>query len=252
MIFNDERGELHSIKKIPFTPEEVLISNNYKNVFRGLHYSPFAKFIYVSKGHIFDVYIDVENNIVNKIELKKGDCLYIPPKHAHGFYCYQETEIIYFLEKSYENKKIHYLTPEFKTDFHFLNEDLIISKADKNADYYKSYKYLILGNSYFLKYLNKNEYLCINDDNINALKENIIKSKCEYVICFTEIINDYLIELCNNIKIHLTIITSFLSKINNCNKYYPNILYISCYNLDDNFKYILNLLEKKTIGSFIL
>lgn len=207
MIYKDIRGELHSLKNIPFNAKETLISINEKNVFRGFHLSKFAKFIYIIEGEIIDYYIDIENNKINKKELKKGDSLYIPANYAHGFYCNEKSIIMYNLEENYKeelNINIYYNTPEFNLN---LNIDPIISEKDNNAYYYKKYKYLILGSngylgSHLIKYLNKDEYLCVNTrlNNINEIKRHIEKSRANYVICAAGISGRPTIEWCETNK----------------------------------------------------
>jgi 3,5-epimerase/4-reductase len=256
MIFTDNRGELHSIKTLPFVAKEILISVNEKNVFRGLHLSPYAKYIYILDGHINDIVIDIyNNNKCAQLNLSKGESIYIPPNHAHGFFALKKSTIIYFLEDTYNkelDKKIYYLSPELNIDYIFLKnkdikiKDIIISEEDSLAKYYNNYKYLILGSSGFLgsnliKYLDN--YLCINTrlSNIEEIKQHIIKSNCKYVICAAGISGKptiewcetheketletnfiYILELmklCNEYNVHLTIFGSGLVYTNVKNEY---------------------------------
>jgi dTDP-4-dehydrorhamnose 3,5-epimerase-like enzyme/dTDP-4-dehydrorhamnose reductase len=240
MIHSDNRGELHSIKSLPFTPKEILVSINDKNVFKGLHHSPYEKYIYIAEGHIFDIYADVKNKSYKTIELKKGDYLYIPADYAHGFYCYEKTTIIYLLgdnHNSSNDKKIHYMTPEFNITYDFNITNAIMSESDIAADYMHTYKYLVIGGTGYLgsnliKHLEN--YLCINTrlNDLHAIKQHIIKSKCQYVLCASGISGrpttdwcekneretyetNYLdmlnfVQLCDNLGVHLTIFGSGL------------------------------------------
>ena len=207
MIYSDLRGKLHSIKSIPFVPKETLISVSEKNVFRGLHKSPYAKYIYVMEGHICDVFIDFVTNQYNQVDVKMGEFLYIPEKQAHGFYAYEKSTVIYFLEDHYDaqyDQKIHYLTPEISAmglKYDFPTDNLIISKEDLEAKYYRQYKYLILGSSGYLgSYLTKyiHDYLAIDNRlcDLDGIKRHIIKSGCQYVICAAGISGRPTIEWC--------------------------------------------------------
>lgn len=240
MIHKDERGELHSLKNLPFTPKEVLISKNEKYAFRGLHLSPYAKFIYVSEGHICDTYIDIHTNVSKTIELKKGDSLYIPQNTAHSFYCYKQSIIIYFLEDYYDEKttkKIYYNAPELNLQYNFSLQKLIMSQSDIDANYLQTYKYLVLGGSGYLgsnllKYINNYLVVTTRLSDTSSIKQHIIKSKCSYVICSAGISGkpttqwcedneketyevNYLdmlklMQLCDECKVHLTIFGSGL------------------------------------------
>ena len=207
MVYTDIRGELHSLKSIPFIPKETLISVNEKNVFRGLHLSPYAKYIYILDGNICDIYINFETKEFNKVTLKKGESLYIPSNYAHGFYCNEKSTLLYFLEDNYNvlyDKKIYYMTPEIihmGIEYDFPISGLIMSKEDLNAKYYKSYEYLILGSTGYLgsnliKYLEN--YMIIDNrlSDINGIKTHINKSDCKYVICAAGISGRPTIEWC--------------------------------------------------------
>jgi dTDP-4-dehydrorhamnose 3,5-epimerase-like enzyme len=54
MIYDDDRGSLHSLKKFDFPAKEVLISFSHKGVVRGLHQSPYRKKIYIVSGLVYD------------------------------------------------------------------------------------------------------------------------------------------------------------------------------------------------------
>jgi dTDP-4-dehydrorhamnose 3,5-epimerase-like enzyme len=147
-MFRDNRGILHSLKNLPFQPKEILVSQNSKNVFRGLHMSPYAKFIYVSRGEIRDVYW--HDGVLTDTTLVCGSSLYIPANAAHGFFSTEESEVIYLLESEFDplkDRNIYWRTPEFSIP-HF--DNAILSQKDKAAKYYETYDYLVLGSSGFL------------------------------------------------------------------------------------------------------
>lgn len=245
MIFTDKRGELHSLKNIPFEAKEILISNTQKNTLKGLHASPYAKYIYVIEGKIYDFYYSDEKEYIEKI-LNKGEYIFVPPYSAHGYFSYETSSVLYLLEHNFDaniDKNIYYLSPELKFKYDFLenNNNLIISDKDDNAGYLFQYDYVVLGSNGYLgsnmcKYLNDNnkKYLPITTrlNDITKLTEQIKKSKCKYVICaagisgkptvewcetheketfhinYLDMLN--LMQLCETLKVHLTIFGSGL------------------------------------------
>ena len=73
-IFKDRRGYLIDVKKsLNFTPIHFLITYSKKNVLRGMHYQ-ISKIqnqaIYVSKGEIIDVLVDLRRNSKNFLKYK--------------------------------------------------------------------------------------------------------------------------------------------------------------------------------------
>ena len=109
--FDDERGYLLELlpKELKNIFKYSIITSSKKNVIRGLHYDKFLnekKLIYVLKGEILDVTVNIKKN--KKIyynKLKKGDALFIPSKFAHGYKCMaRENVLLYFLSKDYNPK----------------------------------------------------------------------------------------------------------------------------------------------------
>ena len=109
--FDDERGYLLELlpKELKNIFKYSIITSSKKNVIRGLHYDKFLnekKLIYVIKGEILDVTVNINKN--KKIyynKLKKGDALFIPSKFAHGYKCMaRENVLLYFLSKDYNPK----------------------------------------------------------------------------------------------------------------------------------------------------
>ena len=109
--FDDERGYLLELlpKELKNIFKYSIIPSSKKNVIRGLHYDKFLnekKLIYVIKGEILDVTVNINKN--KKIyynKLKKGDALFIPSKFAHGYKCIaRENVLLYFLSKDYNPK----------------------------------------------------------------------------------------------------------------------------------------------------
>jgi dTDP-4-dehydrorhamnose reductase/dTDP-4-dehydrorhamnose 3,5-epimerase-like enzyme len=229
-MYEDSRGCLHSVKG-PFPAKEILISENHKNVFRGMHLSPYAKFIYVSKGSIRDF---VWGDVLHERVLKAGDSLYVPGGCPHGFLSLENSELVYLLEDYFDplrDRNIHWQTPEYGIS---LSNEVIISEKDSRAAYATAYDYLVIGSRGFLgqncvKYLDKR----VLESNIRledheGIRNLIKRSGVKYVICaagisgrptidwceehedetyrvnFLEILN--LIEICKDV--HLTIFGS--------------------------------------------
>lgn len=139
MIYADHRGELHSLKHLPFEPKEVLISVSQKNVLRGLHISPYAKYIYVVKGHIYDFFYNTSTNQYTEVHLLAGDELYVPSHSAHGFYCFEDSTITYFLEDTFDatkDKNVFWNSPELRFKRDFPHDNLILSSKDAGSKNY--------------------------------------------------------------------------------------------------------------------
>jgi dTDP-4-dehydrorhamnose 3,5-epimerase len=123
-----------------------------KNVIRGLHFqSKFqqAKLIYVLKGKILDVVVDLRKSSPTfgkyySIILSDKNCkaLYVPEGFAHGYFCYEKLNIIYY-------KLSNYYKPEYESGIKWDDKKLkiswpsgkkIISNKDKNLqdlDFFK-------------------------------------------------------------------------------------------------------------------
>ena len=210
MIYNyiDNRGYCTSIKNIDFKINEVFISKNYPNVLRGIHISPYKKKIYILKGKIYDFSINLDTLEKTEIILNEGDHITIPENYGHAFYTFMETEVLYLLEGSFNasiEKTIYWNDPKLGFNLQFPKENIILSNKDREAPYYKKYDYYVLGPNGFLgknciKYLKKHGYTIYESnerlDNINNIREEIIKSNAKYVICAAGISGKPTIEWC--------------------------------------------------------
>lgn len=91
----------------------MLSSINKKNVLRGLHCSPYPKLITVNRGKIFDVVVQPDGSYDAYI-LRSGDSLLVEANCAHGYFCHEESEVLYFLGNTYDptlEKIIYGMTP---------------------------------------------------------------------------------------------------------------------------------------------
>ena len=137
--FDDKRGYLLELlpKKFKNIFKYSIITSSKKDVIRGLHYDKLLdekKLIYVLKGKILDVTVDIKKNTkiyYNKLE--EGDALFIPSEFAHGYKCLaNENILIYFLSKNYNpkhQKGIFWKDNKLKIKWSI--KDPIISTKDK-------------------------------------------------------------------------------------------------------------------------
>ncbi len=113
--FVDKRGFL----KITFNNKTINLNKflfeysvtSKKNVIRGLHFQykfKQAKLIFVLKGKILDVVVDLRKNSPTfgkyfSIILSDKNCkaLYVPEGFAHGYFCYENLNIIYYKLSNY-------------------------------------------------------------------------------------------------------------------------------------------------------
>lgn len=122
--FQDNRGGFQKLFNFDFFKEngleyafkEFYYSVNKKDVVRGMHFQlpPFdhTKVVYVSKGRIKDVVVDIrkQSSTYGKcfsIELDdhKGQYLYIPKGFAHGFVSLEDGSIVNYAQTSCYSKE---------------------------------------------------------------------------------------------------------------------------------------------------
>lgn len=115
--FQDNRGGFQKLFNYDFFKENGLVcdfkefyySVNKANVVRGMHFQtpPYdhTKVVYVSKGRIKDVVVDIRKNSATygrcfSIELddKQGQYLYIPKGFAHGFVSLEDGSIVNYAQ----------------------------------------------------------------------------------------------------------------------------------------------------------
>lgn len=121
--FQDNRGGFQKLFNFDFFNEngldcefkEFYYSVNKKDVIRGMHFQlpPFdhTKVVYVSKGRIKDVVVDIRKHSTTfgkcfSIELddQNGQYLYIPKGFAHGFISLEEGSIVNYAQTSCYSK----------------------------------------------------------------------------------------------------------------------------------------------------
>ena len=151
--FTDERGTMFfNFFDPPFEIKQCFTSLNHKNVLRGMHFSPYEKFITLTSGHVLDVVVSPEG-LVKYYTLKTGDCLHVPANHGHGYFCFEETTINYFLAGVYDHKlekNCHWKDPTLKIEWPDESKYAIVSEKDESNELFKPIETLILGSSGFL------------------------------------------------------------------------------------------------------
>lgn len=141
--YTDSRGFLLELlpaiykKKFSYS----ILTSSKKNVIRGLHYDKDLneeKIIYVLKGKILDVCVDLKKGKnYKKIHynyLKKEDSIFIPKGFAHGYRCIGKKNILlYFLSKNYNPKKnMGIIWNDKKLNISWKIKKPILSAKDKN------------------------------------------------------------------------------------------------------------------------
>ena len=115
--FQDNRGGFQKLFNFDFFKEngldcdfkEFYYSVNKKDVVRGMHFQtpPFdhTKLVYVSKGRIKDVVVDIRKNSATygqyfdiELDEQKGQYLYIPKGFAHGFLSLEDGSIVNYAQ----------------------------------------------------------------------------------------------------------------------------------------------------------
>jgi len=151
--FVDERGEiLFNIDTLPFEIKQCFTSRNNKNVLRGLHCSPYPKYITVNSGKIFDVIVKPDGTYDSYI-LNERDSLLIPANCAHGYFCYEESEVIYFLGGKFQQsleKNYIWNDPYLNIKWPCNEKDIIISDKDLNNNPYTYTNVLVTGGNGFI------------------------------------------------------------------------------------------------------
>lgn len=146
---HDDRGSFQKLFNYDFFVEngldtdfkEFYYSVNEKGARRGMHFQvpPFdhTKIVYVSKGRILDVCVDIRKKSVTfrkcfSIELNENDgrYLYIPRGFAHGFWALEENSIVNYAQTSCYNKECDCGILQDSIDFEWGEGTVIASKRD--------------------------------------------------------------------------------------------------------------------------
>jgi 3,5-epimerase/4-reductase len=243
--FVDERGEMvFNFQTPPFKIHQSFTTSNHKNVIRGMHFSPYKKFVTVVSGRILDVIVN-PNGSVNTYELKTGDSILVDEHHGHGYFCFEDSIITYVLGGEYDpskEKNCHWKDPTLNIKWPENSKYAIVSDKDKSNPLFKPIETLILGSSGFLgsqllKYVPNSIGSSTRLENI---EEELRFLKPKHVISAAGISGKptidwcesnkeetlhvnltqqlHLIQICKNLGIHLTILGSAM--VYDGNKYF--------------------------------
>lgn len=142
-IFQDHRGVFSEIYKSSksdnsFKPVQTNYSSSKKGTLRGIHRTPYAKYVTCIKGSVYDVCVDLRptSKTYKKhfgIELKADqlNSLYIPDFCGHAFLALEDCTLIYQQDHEYNAKLDQtYCYKNFNIDWPM--EPTIISDKDYN------------------------------------------------------------------------------------------------------------------------
>jgi len=148
--FTDNRGGFQKLFNFDFFIEnnldtdfkEFYYSVSEKNVIRGMHFQlpPFdhTKLVYVSKGSIMDVVVDLRKQSKTyqhtfNVELNDNEAkyLYIPKGFAHGFLSLEEGSIV---------NDADYGIAYNSFGFDWMVQNPIVSQRDMNFEKFESFK----------------------------------------------------------------------------------------------------------------
>ena len=149
----DHRGffqEIYLKKKIKINFLFSAIANSKRRVIRGLHFqtkNKQTKFIYVIKGQILDVIVnlDIKSKNFGKVKrykMKEGDILIVPNNYAHGYECLSKNcSVLYHLD-NYRNSKSEngILFNDKELNIKWYTKRPILSKRDRLANSFKFFK----------------------------------------------------------------------------------------------------------------
>ncbi|MEG0576539.1 MAG: dTDP-4-dehydrorhamnose 3,5-epimerase [Bacilli bacterium] len=159
---DDERGkftkdfniEIFKDNGIDFDPKEIFYAHSKKNVLRGIHFQKMkqqAKLVRCLSGHIYDVIVDLRKESVTYGKWEAFDLtgennieLYIPENFGHGYYALTDSIVSYKCSEVFfpqYDSGIIWNDQDLKIiwPLNDINQDLIISKKDKNLYTFRNY-----------------------------------------------------------------------------------------------------------------
>lgn len=195
---------------------EQFISDSKKNVLRGIHKSPYEKYVTVLSGKIVDYIIDFTDGKIsyNKyiIDSKENNTIFIPSNKGHLFIALEDnTKLLYQLGGKHDTNKdinINYNDPYINLDIPWDNK-YILSNKDTTSTFVKPIDYVLMGSKGFLgseikKYLeNQNiNFICLDVrlDKYDEIKYKLKLYNPTYVICAAGISGKPTIAWCEDNK----------------------------------------------------
>jgi len=157
--FSDNRGSFQKLFNFDFFNEnkldkdfkEFYFSVSKKNVIRGMHFQlpPFdhTKLVYLSKGKILDVVVDLRKNSKSymqyfSIELNDSEAkyVYIPKGFAHGFLSLEDGSIVNYAQTSCYSKESDCGIAYNSFDFNWGIKNPIVSGRDLTFEDLENFK----------------------------------------------------------------------------------------------------------------
>lgn len=144
-LFTDNRGVFSEIFKYSigpnkfFEPKQCNYSFSHKGVLRGIHRTPYSKYVTCVSGKIYDVCVDlrINSSTYNQyfgiiLDSQKLNSLYIPSFCGHAFLALEDSILIYQQDQEYNpNTDETYCYKQF--NINWPEEIQIISNKDNNA-----------------------------------------------------------------------------------------------------------------------
>lgn len=233
----DQRGEIiFNFNTPPFEVKQSFTSTNHKNVIRGIHFSPYKKYVNVVSGRILDVIVSPTGE-VHTYDLKAGDSILVDAHHGHGYFCFENSIINYFLNGKYDpskEKNCHWKDPTLNITWPENSKYAIVSEKDQSNPLFKPIETLVLGSNGFLgqqllkhipNSIGSTTRLKHIEDELKFLKPKYVVSAAgisgKPTIDWCETHRDetidtnltqqlHLIQVCKTLGIHLTILGSAL------------------------------------------
>jgi len=122
---------------------QISYSLSSKHVIRGIHCTPYPKFVTCLTGRIYDVIVDLREDSPTYLNWfgiwleNSTKQVYIPADCGHGFYSAEDnSRLLYLQTETYspgKNKNYNWKDPAFGIVWPASYWDYILSEADKNA-----------------------------------------------------------------------------------------------------------------------
>ena len=152
--FKDDRGVMHFFKtgEDAADTKQIFFSTSMRGVLRGMHCSPYAKWVTCVTGEMVDIVVNLETGKTERYHMKgsDGQRVHVPAHHAHGFYALQDnTTVLYATAGVYDactDKTFNALGFDWGDCCCVARS--VRSAADAAApQYVRSNKFLVLGGS---------------------------------------------------------------------------------------------------------
>jgi 3,5-epimerase/4-reductase len=112
--YEDNRGYFSEVQRFEKGKNsQVSISKSKKGVIRGIHISPFEKYVKCIQGKILDVCVNIQSGKVDTLMLEENDdkTVYIPSHHGHGFLCLEDCTVLYVFTDHYKESLEYSVNP---------------------------------------------------------------------------------------------------------------------------------------------